>query len=85
MALRADDAHSHVDLAIGAGTVTRTITISQEEQFGSEWGDARGAAATSLAALDAWYAAGPSARNTWFAAHDSTWRENFRQAMLKLS
>ncbi len=87
MAKRDSDMEAHYDREKTSGLIKRIVRVGEHEEFSnSEWSAVRSAAATSLAALDNWYAnCGDSARANWWAAKSSTYREDLRQAILGLS
>lgn len=87
MGKREENLNVIADKLTGAGTITRTVGTGQHDEYtAAEWSGVRSAAVTSLAALDAWYAAcGDTARADWWAALPAGLRAKYRDGILLLS
>jgi hypothetical protein len=87
MGVRVEDIVATTDKDTGSGILTRSVHVRQDEVYSAaEWSAVRTAAATSLAALDAWYAGLQDVpRRTWWAGLPTATREQLRQAVLTLA
>lgn len=70
----------------GSGSVVRTVGLGQHDEYtAAEWSAVRSAAASSLADLDAWYAAlADTDRGGWWAALPTLARTKMRDGILLL-